>query len=94
MSADRITQGVERGATIAITVDGRTVPCFDGETIATAMLAAGLDAFRTDQRGRPRGLLCNMGSCYECLVTDAATGRSVRACLTPATDGVEITTRG
>lgn len=94
MSADRIRHDVQRGEPIAITVDGQSVACFDGETVATAMLAAGLDTFRTDQRGRPRGLLCNMGSCYECLVTDTATGRRVRACLAQAADGMEVSTRG
>jgi NADH dehydrogenase/NADH:ubiquinone oxidoreductase subunit G len=94
MSADRIAQGVERGAPITIIVDGQPVACFAGETIAAAMLAAGRDAFRTDQRGTPRGLLCNMGSCYECLVADTATSRRVRACLTEARDGMEISTRG
>ncbi|MDM7955708.1 (2Fe-2S)-binding protein [Blastomonas sp.] len=94
MSADRITQDVERGEPITIVIDGQQVACFAGETIATAMLAAGLDAFRTDQRGKPRGLLCNMGSCYECLVTDIATGRRIRACLAPAADGMEVSTRG
>lgn len=94
MSAERITQDVERGAPITIVVDGQPVGCFAGETVATAMLAGGLDAFRTDQRGRPRGLLCNMGSCYECLVTDLATGRRVRACLAPAADDMEVSTRG
>ncbi len=94
MNAKRITQGVERGAPISIIVDGVPVACFAGETLATAMLAAGQSAFRSDLNGQPRGLLCNMGSCYECQVTVVATGHRVRACLTPAQDGMEIATHG
>lgn len=94
MSADRITQGVVRGEAITIIVDGQPLACFAGETIAAAMLAAGLDAFRTDADGKPCGLFCNMGSCYECQVTIIASGRRVRACLTQAADAMEVTTRG
>lgn len=92
MSAVRIAPGVIRGAAINIIVDGEHIAGFAGETIATTMLAAGHSAFRSDTRGRERGIFCNMGSCCECLVTLAATGRRVRACLIEARDGIEILT--
>lgn len=94
MSADRIIHGVVRGEPITIIVDGQPLACFAGETVAAAMLAAGVDAFRSDRRGKPRGLFCNMGSCYECQVTLVASGRRVRACLTQAVDAMEVATRG
>ncbi len=93
MSGSRIS-GETRGAAIAIVVDGASVPAFTGETLAAAMLAADRTAFRRDTHGAPRGLFCNMGSCSECLVTRVTDGRRIRACLTEATDGLEIRTDG
>jgi sarcosine oxidase subunit alpha len=83
-----------RGAPLAITVDGETVPGFAGETVAAVMIAAERTAFRRDRQGRPRGLYCNMGTCCECMVTlHRADGPvSLRACLLPAMDGQRITT--
>lgn len=90
----RIEKGVERGKAITLIVDGASVRAFAGETVATAMLASGKDAFRRDTAGQPRGLYCNMGTCSECLVTLVSSGRRARACLIEATDGLEVTTRG
>jgi sarcosine oxidase subunit alpha len=41
-----------------------------------------------DLSGAPRGPLCGMGQCFECRVT--VDGREVLACLTPATEGLEV----
>jgi len=81
---------ITRGPALRVTIDGQPVAGHDGETIATLMLAAGLPA-RQDSSGQPRGLWCNMGSCGECTVR--LKGRQVRACLTPAEDGMVIETR-
>ncbi|OWK33620.1 (2Fe-2S)-binding protein [Sphingomonas dokdonensis] len=79
---------------LTLIVDGQPIACTPGETIAAAMLASGQTAFRRDTQGRPRGLYCNMGSCGECTVILTANGRRVRACLTEAADGLEVTTLG
>ncbi|WP_414902151.1 (2Fe-2S)-binding protein [Sphingomonas flavalba] len=86
--------GTERGEPFAILVDGEEMTAFAGETIATAMLAAGRAAMRRDRSGAPRGLFCNMGTCSECLVTVRADGgaQRVRACLTPAAPGLRVET--
>lgn len=89
----RISAGVERPVPIAIHVDGRAIPAYPGESVAAAMIAAGITRFRDDLSGAPRGLWCNMGSCCECLVT-LADGVRVRACVTPATDSLEVSTHG
>jgi len=88
----RILSDVVRGAAVTLRVDGAAVPAFEGETVATAMMAAGKGVFRRDGRGAPRGLYCNMGSCGECMITVA--GRRVRACLTEVAEGMEIATDG
>jgi sarcosine oxidase subunit alpha len=84
------TPGIDRGPPLTLLVDGQPVSGYGGETVATIMLAAKLP-FRTDSRGQPRGLWCNMGSCGECTV--AIDGTRQRACLVPATDGMQVSTR-
>ena len=89
----RVEHGVTRGPRLNIIVDGRTVSAFDGETLATTLIAAGIDAFRDDSRDRPRGLFCNMGTCAECFVRVTMSGRTprdVRACLTPVAVGMAV----
>ncbi len=89
----RIERDTERGRPLTLTVDGRSLTAFDGETLAAAMLEKGA-AFRRDTRGLDRGLFCNMGSCSECMVTLLPSGRRARACVTPVSDGMEVRTDG
>lgn len=91
----RSAHDVVRGAPLSLTVDGQPLEAFSGETLASVMLAADQRAFRQDRQGRPRGLFCNMGVCSECLVdvtTPAGPMRRLRACITPALDGMSVTT--
>lgn len=82
---------VARGAPVEATVDGRPLSAFDGETIAAALLAAGIRAFRRTPGGAPRGPLCGMGICFDCVVV--VDGRpNVRACVTPIRPGMAIRT--
>ncbi|GAA2677160.1 MULTISPECIES: (2Fe-2S)-binding protein [Nonomuraea] len=75
-----------------ITVDGRPVPVVQGQSVGAALHAAGITSWRsTRHEGRPRGLFCGIGVCFDCLVT--VNGReSQRACLVPASPGDEVTT--
>lgn len=85
---------VEPGATTAITVhvDGHPVSGLAGQTIAGILLSAGRDSWRTTRRGRPRGVFCGIGVCYDCLLT--VNGLSdVRACQRRAADGDVIATK-
>jgi predicted molibdopterin-dependent oxidoreductase YjgC len=70
-----------------ITFAGREIPSEPGQTVAAALIAAGIRSWRTTRRGgAPRGLFCGIGACYDCLVT--VNGRPAeRACLLPANDG-------
>jgi glycine/D-amino acid oxidase-like deaminating enzyme len=77
------------GRSITLHFDGSLIPALDGETIAAALSAAGIVAFRRSASGGPRGLYCGMGACFECLVTvDGRIGQ--RACMTKAADGMVI----
>ncbi|MGQ3215198.1 MAG: (2Fe-2S)-binding protein [Shinella sp.] len=81
---------VNRGHAFTISVNGKAVPAYPGETVAGALLAAGMNIFRkTDETGRERGQFCGMGVCYDCLV--AVDGRhSQRACMTAVAPGMTI----
>ena len=82
--------GPDRGEAFTFRFDGRVVTAHPGETIGAALLAVGIRHLRTTRvAGSPRGLLCGIGSCFDCLVTvDGRT--SQRACLTPAAPDIEV----
>lgn len=78
-------------ATLAFTFDGESVPARPGDTVASAMAAAGRPALRRTGRADDsgdawRGLWCGMGACFDCVVTiDGRIGE--RACLARITGG-------
>jgi aerobic-type carbon monoxide dehydrogenase small subunit (CoxS/CutS family) len=76
-----------------ITFDGRPVAAEPGQTIAAALVAAGVLAWRTTRNtGAPRGVFCGIGVCFDCLVT--VNGQpSVRACLAEACPGDRVETQ-
>lgn len=74
-----------------ITFEGRPVTALPGQSIAAALWAAGILAWRTTRKaGRPRGAFCGIGQCHDCLATVNGTPNR-RACLVPARPGDEIT---
>jgi len=75
-----------------ITVDGRIVEAREGDTIAAAMLAAGLSPTRLSAVTQsPRAPYCMMGVCFDCIVTvDGAA--NMQGCLTSVRDGMQIVT--
>jgi len=77
---------------IRIVVDGREFAVEAGQSLAAALLGAGITAFRVSVAGEPRGPVCGMGICYECRVTVDGTPHR-RACLEPVRDGMEVATR-
>ena len=77
------------GRTLTIHFEGQPVPALEGETIAAALSAAGIVAFRRTPSGAGRGLYCGMGACFDCVVTvDGRIGQ--RACVTKALDGMQV----
>lgn len=85
--------GVERGEQVRITVDGLSVACYLGESVAAAMIADSGDlTLRTTSAGDPRGLFCGMGVCFECLVVVDGIPNT-RACVTWVCDGMAVGTQ-
>ena len=97
----RVTTNVARPQAVTILVNDKEVSAYEGETIATALIAAGVltmsrDELSHTQAGRARSPFCNMGVCFDCLVEicDAASGSAplrARACLTAVRAGLRIT---
>ncbi|MEP6492911.1 MAG: (2Fe-2S)-binding protein [bacterium] len=76
---------------VAIVIDGRAVTATEGVTVASALLDAGVTAFRSSTSGSVRGPVCGMGICYECRVTiDDVPHR--RACLVVVASGMRVDT--
>jgi len=80
----------ERQRDIEIEFSGRRVPARVGETLATALLNAGVTHFRrTPVSGEPRAPLCLMGVCFECLVeVDGA--QNVQSCMVEVREGMKV----
>jgi len=89
----RIQTGVKRGKRFEIEVDGEKIPAYEGETIATALLASGKRSCRkTSKKGEARGIYCGMGICFECrMVVDGKP--NTRVCQTLATPGCKVQTQ-
>jgi sarcosine oxidase subunit alpha len=83
----------DTGTTIQLKVDGKPIRARAGDTVAAAMLAAGVDRFRTTPvSDSPRAPYCLMGVCFDCLVTIDGVG-SRQACLVPVREGMAVETQ-
>ncbi|MEV7437745.1 (2Fe-2S)-binding protein [Streptomyces griseoviridis] len=78
------------GPSFAVTFDGREIRALPGQTVAAALWAAGVTSWRTTRdQGRPRGVFCGIGVCFDCLVT-VNDRPNQRACLLPVEPGDTI----
>ena len=81
---------IARDRVIRFTFDGKSVEAYDGDTVGSALYAAGQRTFsRSFKYHRRRGLLCCAGQCPNCLVAvDGAPG--ARACVEPVREGMRV----
>jgi hypothetical protein len=78
---------------VSFTCDGETISGIAGDTVASALLAAGRRVFRTmPKTGESRGGFCLVGRCVDCLLIVDGTP-SVRACRTPIRAGMAVRTQ-
>lgn len=83
------SSGIERnGAPFEFTFEGRRITAYAGESLAAALIAAGVFAFRRTRSSASRGPFCGMGVCGECRVL--VNGAPVRACMEPALAGADV----
>jgi D-hydroxyproline dehydrogenase subunit gamma len=82
----------DRG-TVHLLVDGRPITAQPGDSVAAALLSAGVLSCRNSAvSGAPRAPYCMMGVCFECLVSIDGVG-SRQACLARVRDGMRIDTQ-
>ncbi|HYB24857.1 MAG TPA: (2Fe-2S)-binding protein, partial [Solirubrobacteraceae bacterium] len=81
---------LDRSKQLAFAFDGKPVTALAGDTIGSALYAAGQRTFsRSFKYHRRRGLMCCAGHCPNCLVSvDGAPG--VRACTEPVREGMRV----
>jgi sarcosine oxidase subunit alpha len=81
---------IDREAAVSFSFDGTPVRALAGDTIGSALYAAGRRTFsRSFKYHRRRGLLCCSGACPNCLVAvDGAPG--IRACTEPVREGARV----
>jgi sarcosine oxidase, subunit alpha len=81
---------IDRQKPIHFTFDGKKVQAYEGDTIGSALYAAGRRTFsRSFKYHRPRGLMCCSGQCPNCIVAvDGAPG--ARACTEQVREGMKV----
>jgi sarcosine oxidase subunit alpha len=83
-------QRIDRTQSVSFTFAGRTYGGLEGDTVGSALYAAGVRIFsRSFKYHRPRGLLCCRGNCPNCLVNIDGIP-SVRACTEPLREGQRV----
>ena len=76
--------------TVSLRVEGQIVTARAGESVAAAVLAAGLGPTRTTPvSDSPRAPYCMMGACFECLMVIDGQPNS-QGCMTPVVEGMEV----
>ena len=93
MTEKRITQHpilkVPKRKRVAFTWNGKNLTGFEGEMIASALMANDIHIFGHHPKDNsPQGMFCANGQCSQCLV--AANGLPVKACMTPLKEGVVL----
>lgn len=87
---DAPSQVVDREKVVEFVFDGKTYTAYEGDTIASALVAAGVTTFsRSFKYHRRRGLLCAAGACPNCLV-QVGDEANVRSCTTPVQAGMKV----
>ena len=78
---------------VSISINGKEVKALPDDTVAAAVLCAGLSHTRTTPvSGAPRAPFCLMGVCFECLmVIDGLANQ--RACMTKVKEGMRVSTQ-
>lgn len=81
---------IDRSREITFTFNGKSYIAYPGDTIASALAAAGVKRFsRSFKYHRPRGLLCCAGHCPNCLV-QVGSELNVRSCTRPVEAGMTV----
>ena len=84
------TELIDRSRTIEFRFGRKRIPAHLGDTVASALHAAGVTTLsRSFKYHRPRGLLCGAGRCPNCLVNVDGVP-NVRACIQQVRQGMQV----
>ena len=84
------TQHLDRSRTLTFDFVGQPIPAYAGDTVASALYAAGVRIFsRSFKYHRLRGLLCCAGRCPNCLMQVDGIP-NVRTCTEPVREGMRV----
>jgi sarcosine oxidase subunit alpha len=90
---DAPSQVINRDKVMRFSFNGKSFQAYEGDTIASALAAAGVTTFtRSFKYHRRRGLMCVAGRCPNCLV-QVGDWPNVRACATPVAAGMRVTSQ-
>lgn len=83
----------EKGRLVKFTHDGVEYEGYEGEPIAAALKAAGIQIHRyTAKKHKPRGIFCAIGRCTDCvMIVDGEP--NIRTCMTPLREGMTVDTQ-
>ncbi|MEO1688702.1 MAG: (2Fe-2S)-binding protein, partial [Pseudomonadota bacterium] len=82
-----------RAPSVRFFLDGEAFDAPEGESVAAALMAAGVTRLRAAPRdGAPRGAFCLMGLCQECLVLAEGPGglAPTEACRLAVREGLSL----
>ena len=84
------TERIDRSRPITFSYAGREVTGFAGDTVGSALYAAGRRVFsRSFKYHRPRGLVCCTGHCPNCMMTVDGVP-NVRVCVEPLQPDIDV----
>jgi len=80
----------EKKREISFLYNGHKIKAFEGETIASALHAAGIKVLsHSIKLNRPRGFFCGIGKCSSCLMRVNGVP-NIRTCITPVEEGMVV----
>ena len=80
----------KRGKKVMIYFEGKPIEAYEGESVAAALIAAGIYVFRYSPRHkRARGLFCAIGKCSSCLMEIDGKPNQM-ACMVRVHDGMRV----
>jgi len=75
---------------LTFTFNGREVQAYEGETVAAALIAAGIRVFRHSHKlHEPRGVFCSIGHCTDCAMQVDGV-ENVKTCVTRVKEGMRV----
>lgn len=85
-----IIDDFHKGRLVKFTYEGTVLEGCEGESIAAALKANGINIHRyTVKNHKPRGVFCAIGRCTDCvMVVDGVP--NVRTCVTPLREGMRV----